>query len=115
MPPSPVVIDFMGWNENVEISTNLQSPTFKFFKSSGRPAVISNVIVKSLNRELSVVNRTSSYRPVFLPKILGWDHAEKLIESEDIFDLFRVLSEEQFNNHKKHYNKEYKYQDEEVQ
>ena len=43
------------------------------------------------------------------------DHAEKLIESEDIFDLFRTLSEEQFNNHKKHYNKEYKYQDEDVE
>tara|TARA_R100000234_G_scaffold66311_1_gene40532 strand:+ start:1421 stop:1735 length:315 start_codon:yes stop_codon:yes gene_type:complete len=42
------------------------------------------------------------------------DHAEMLIEDQDIFDLFRVLSEEQFNNHKKHYNKEYKYQDEEV-
>ena len=40
------------------------------------------------------------------------DDAEMLIESEDVFDLFRVLCEEQFNNHKKHYNKEYKYQDE---
>ena len=39
------------------------------------------------------------------------DDAEMLIEAEDIFDLFRTLSEEQFNNHKKHYNKEYKYQD----
>jgi len=39
------------------------------------------------------------------------DDAEMLIESEDVFDLFRVLCEEQFNNHKKHYNKEYKYQD----
>ena len=37
-----------------------------------------------------------------------------LIEHEDIYDLFRVLSEEQFKNHRKHYNKEYKYQDEEV-
>jgi len=37
------------------------------------------------------------------------DHAE------DIFDLFRTLSEEQFKNHKKHYNKEYKYQDEDVE
>ena len=43
------------------------------------------------------------------------DHAEMLIEAEDIFDMFRTLSEEQFNNHKKHYNKEYKYQDEEVE
>ena len=41
------------------------------------------------------------------------DHAEKLIESEDIFDLFRMLSEEQFTNHKKFYNKEYRYQDRE--
>ena len=41
------------------------------------------------------------------------DHAEKLIEYEDIFDLFRMLSEEQFKNHKKFYNKEYKYQDKE--
>ena len=41
------------------------------------------------------------------------DDAEMLIEAEDIFDLFRTLSEEQFNNHKKHYNKEYKYQDDE--
>ena len=40
------------------------------------------------------------------------DDAEMLIESEDVFDLFRVLCEEQFKNHKKHYNKEYKYQDE---
>ena len=36
-----------------------------------------------------------------------------LIESEDIFDLFRTLSEEHFNNHKKFYNKEFKYQDKE--
>ena len=43
------------------------------------------------------------------------DHADMLIEAEDIFDMFRTLSEEQFNNHKKHYNKEYKYQDEEVE
>ena len=41
------------------------------------------------------------------------DHAEVLIESEDVFDLFRMLSEEQFTNHKKFYNKEYKYQDKE--
>ena len=41
------------------------------------------------------------------------DHADVLIESEDIFDLFRMLSEEHFNNHKKFYNKEYKYQDKE--
>ena len=39
------------------------------------------------------------------------DHAEMLIEAEDIFDMFRTLSEEQFKNHKKFYNKEYKYQD----
>ena len=39
------------------------------------------------------------------------NHADQLIESEDIFDLFRMLSEEQFKNHKKFYNKEYKYQD----
>ena len=39
------------------------------------------------------------------------DHADMLIESEDIFDLFRMLSEEQFKNHKRFYNKEYKYQD----
>ena len=39
------------------------------------------------------------------------DHAEKLIEAEDIFDMFRTLSEEHFKNHKKFYNKEYKYQD----
>ena len=39
------------------------------------------------------------------------DHADMLIEHEDIYDLFRVLSEEQFKNHKKFYNKEYKYQD----
>ena len=37
--------------------------------------------------------------------------AEKLIESEDIFDLFRILCEEQFKNHKKFYNKEFKHQD----
>jgi len=43
------------------------------------------------------------------------DHAEKLIQSEDIFDLFRMLSEEQFTNHKKFYNKEYKYQNEDVE
>ena len=42
------------------------------------------------------------------------DHTDMLIEHEDIYDLFRVLSEEQFKNHRKHYNKEYKYQDEEV-
>ena len=41
------------------------------------------------------------------------DHAEVLIESEDVFDLFRMLSEEQFTNHKRFYNKEYKYQDKE--
>ena len=39
------------------------------------------------------------------------NHADQLIESEDIFDLFRMLSEEQFKNHKMFYNKEYKYQD----
>ena len=39
------------------------------------------------------------------------DHADVLIQSEDIFDLFRMLSEEQFTNHKKFYNKEFKYQD----
>jgi len=39
------------------------------------------------------------------------NHADQLIESEDIFDLFRMLSEEQFKNHKRFYNKEYKYQD----
>ena len=43
------------------------------------------------------------------------DHTEKLIEHEDIYDLFRVLSEEQFNNHKNHYNKKYKYQNEDVE
>ena len=37
--------------------------------------------------------------------------AEMLIEAEDIFDMFRTLSEEQFTNHKKFYNKEFKYQD----
>ena len=41
----------------------------------------------------------------------GDNDAEKLIESEDIFDLFRVLCEEQFKNHKKFYNKEFKHQD----
>ena len=41
----------------------------------------------------------------------GYNDAEKLIESEDIFDLFRVLCEEQFKNHKKFYNKEFKHQD----
>ncbi len=41
------------------------------------------------------------------------DHAEMLIEAEDIFDMFRTLSEEQFTNHKKFYNKEFKYQDKE--
>ena len=41
------------------------------------------------------------------------DHADMLIEAEDIFDLFRMLSEEQFTNHKKFYNKEFKYQDKE--
>ena len=41
------------------------------------------------------------------------DNSEVLIQSEDIFDLFRMLSEEQFTNHKKFYNKEYKYQDKE--
>ena len=41
------------------------------------------------------------------------DHAEILIQGEDIFDLFRMLSEEQFTNHKKFYNKEFKYQDKE--
>tara|TARA_A100001515_G_scaffold27125_1_gene20768 strand:- start:794 stop:1114 length:321 start_codon:yes stop_codon:yes gene_type:complete len=39
------------------------------------------------------------------------NHADTLIESEDIFDLFRVLCEEQFKNHKKFYNKEFKHQD----
>ena len=39
------------------------------------------------------------------------DHADTLIEHEDIYDLFRVLSEEQFKNHKKFYNREFKYQD----
>ena len=43
------------------------------------------------------------------------DHADMLIEHEDIYDLFRVLSEEQFKNHRKHYNKEYKYQNEDVE
>ena len=33
------------------------------------------------------------------------DHAEMLIEAEDIFDMFRTLSEEQFTNHKKFFNK----------
>ena len=28
------------------------------------------------------------------------NHADQLIESEDIFDLFRILSEEQFKNQK---------------
>ena len=41
------------------------------------------------------------------------DHADVLIEAEDIFDLFRMLSEEQFTNHKKFYNKEFKYQENE--
>ena len=41
----------------------------------------------------------------------GDNDAVKLIESEDIFDLFRVLCEEQFKNHKKFYNKEFKHQD----
>ena len=39
------------------------------------------------------------------------DHAEILIQGEDIFDMFRMLSEEQFTNHKKFYNKEFKYQE----
>ena len=39
------------------------------------------------------------------------DHVEVLIRDNDIFDLFRVLSEEHFKNHKKFYNKEFKYQD----
>ena len=41
------------------------------------------------------------------------DDSDILIQSEDIFDLFRMLSEEQFTNHKKFYNKEFKYQDKE--
>ena len=41
------------------------------------------------------------------------DPAEMLIEAEDIFDMFRTLSEEHFNIHKKFYNKEYKFQDKE--
>ena len=62
----------------------------------------------------SILNRMLVRKILSCDKHKDEDHADVLIESEDIFDLFRMLSEEHFNNHKKFYNKEYKYQDKEV-